>query len=126
MHFFVSFCIIHPNFYLKTKIFFKHLFSDKQMMRKVRMYETVQAFLEDDNREGPLEKKNNKKTVGGGNHEQNLKVNKQIIGSLPVEIFDTYMAEYETLESNINPYLCREVDPEEVDAPQDDVRLAAE
>jgi len=71
----VSFGIIHPNFYLKTKIFFKHLFSDKQMMRKVRMYETVQAFLEDNTREVPSLKKNNKKTVGGSN-EQNLKVNK--------------------------------------------------
>mmetsp|Transcript_3810 Transcript_3810/g.2836 ORF Transcript_3810/g.2836 Transcript_3810/m.2836 type:complete len:100 (+) Transcript_3810:165-464(+) len=84
---FISLLIIHPNFYLKTKVFFKSIFSERHLMRKIRMYDTLAAFLEDPQREVPAdERKKDLISVP----ESNLKLNKQIIGSLPAEIFEIY------------------------------------
>ncbi len=46
-----SFNIIHPNFYVKTKMLIRSFFSSRTLMRKVHVYETLVGFIDDASRD---------------------------------------------------------------------------
>ena len=94
-HLLCSFNIIHPNFYLRTRICCKAFFSNGSLYRKIHQYDTLHSFINDGSRD----------SFGGAGkklkvlEEQNQKVNKLIIGNLPMEIFDIYIGEEENFRS---------------------------
>ena len=46
-----QFVIIHPNLYLKTKLLLRNLFDSKTLMSKVKVYDTLAAFIDDSHRD---------------------------------------------------------------------------
>lgn len=93
-----AFYIIHPNFYLKTRLLIRSFFQSRLLSRKVHVYETIVSFVEDARRDqGEWGKGKNMVML-----ESTLKLNKMIIGYMPQDIHQIYLEETEVFKSKLN------------------------